>query len=352
MNTKGMVELIVLNIGLDVGIINTTVFTIMVLMTLFTTFMTSPAVNFLYRDQIEQLQLAGEDSDLELAEHDNQLRVILCLNDNTIISPIMNFINIYHNAIGNEISIKVVRMKLRDDDSLVSVGSKSSLPDISDIIEDIPHIKNISLTTETDILSLINPHRDNIIIYPLQNLDNDDSHDKSILSSLFEAPIASIFIFHSPPSLESYSTSSKIFIPFFGGPNDREAVTMGLSLASTLPIVIGIYTSSSILDEDEAFLNSLKLRTSNPNNTTTILSRPYSEPEKAIETLEDDLASTDYQLVILGRTILDGFNENRLTSLVGTIASEILQPDSDITSHFLIVQKADRSPVYTISSQE
>jgi len=42
MNTRGLMELIALNIGLDIGVISPTVFTIMVLMALVTTFMTSP----------------------------------------------------------------------------------------------------------------------------------------------------------------------------------------------------------------------------------------------------------------------------------------------------------------------
>uniref|UniRef100_A0A915CKE2 Cation/H+ exchanger domain-containing protein n=1 Tax=Ditylenchus dipsaci TaxID=166011 RepID=A0A915CKE2_9BILA len=48
MNTKGLVELIVLNIGLDAGVINERIFVVMVLMALVTTFMTSPLVAFVY----------------------------------------------------------------------------------------------------------------------------------------------------------------------------------------------------------------------------------------------------------------------------------------------------------------
>ena len=44
MNTRGLVELIVLNIGYDLGVLSPTVFTMMVLMALVTTFMTSPAL--------------------------------------------------------------------------------------------------------------------------------------------------------------------------------------------------------------------------------------------------------------------------------------------------------------------
>ncbi len=48
MNTRGLMELIVLNIGLDLGVISPTVFSMMVLMALFTTFMTTPILEWVY----------------------------------------------------------------------------------------------------------------------------------------------------------------------------------------------------------------------------------------------------------------------------------------------------------------
>ena len=50
MNTRGLVELIILNIGLDLGVISPTLFTMMVLMALVTTFMTTPLLEWLYPD--------------------------------------------------------------------------------------------------------------------------------------------------------------------------------------------------------------------------------------------------------------------------------------------------------------
>ena len=47
MNTRGLVELIVLNIGLDFGIISPTVFTMLVLMALVTTFATTPVLDLI-----------------------------------------------------------------------------------------------------------------------------------------------------------------------------------------------------------------------------------------------------------------------------------------------------------------
>jgi Kef-type K+ transport system membrane component KefB len=48
MNTRGLVELIVLNVGLDLKVISPTLFTMMVLMTLITTLMTTPFLEWLY----------------------------------------------------------------------------------------------------------------------------------------------------------------------------------------------------------------------------------------------------------------------------------------------------------------
>ncbi|HEY1753839.1 MAG TPA: cation:proton antiporter [Bryobacteraceae bacterium] len=45
MNTRGLMELIILNIGLDIGVISPALFSMMVLMALVTTFMTTPLLN-------------------------------------------------------------------------------------------------------------------------------------------------------------------------------------------------------------------------------------------------------------------------------------------------------------------
>lgn len=48
MNTRGLMELIVLNIGLEIGIISPTLFVILVIMTIITTIMTTPILKWIY----------------------------------------------------------------------------------------------------------------------------------------------------------------------------------------------------------------------------------------------------------------------------------------------------------------
>jgi Kef-type K+ transport system membrane component KefB len=48
LNTRGLVELVVLNVGLDIGVLSPTLFAMLVLMALVTTFMTSPLLAWVY----------------------------------------------------------------------------------------------------------------------------------------------------------------------------------------------------------------------------------------------------------------------------------------------------------------
>ncbi|HUF37791.1 MAG TPA: cation:proton antiporter [Anaerolineales bacterium] len=64
MNTRGLMELVLLNIGLDIGVISPSLFAMMVLMALVTTFMTSPILEWVYFRRM----LPNEESVSEVAE--------------------------------------------------------------------------------------------------------------------------------------------------------------------------------------------------------------------------------------------------------------------------------------------
>lgn len=56
-NTRGLVELIILNVGLDLRILSPTLFSMMVIMALVTTFMTSPLLGRVYPESLARRQL-------------------------------------------------------------------------------------------------------------------------------------------------------------------------------------------------------------------------------------------------------------------------------------------------------
>lgn len=59
MNTRGLVELIILNVGLDLGVLSPALFSAMVLMALVTTFMTSPLLRWVYPDSLAKPETIG-----------------------------------------------------------------------------------------------------------------------------------------------------------------------------------------------------------------------------------------------------------------------------------------------------
>ena len=57
MNTRGLMELIVLNVGLDLKVISPQLFSMMVLMALVTTFMTTPLLHWIHLPERDESAL-------------------------------------------------------------------------------------------------------------------------------------------------------------------------------------------------------------------------------------------------------------------------------------------------------
>ena len=71
MNTRGLVELIILNIGLELGVLSSTLFAMLVLMTLLTTMMASPLLLFLSdKSKIAQIKRKFQ-QDINLKQNQN-----------------------------------------------------------------------------------------------------------------------------------------------------------------------------------------------------------------------------------------------------------------------------------------
>ncbi|MCO5590339.1 hypothetical protein L7F22_044308 [Adiantum nelumboides] len=94
MNTKGLVELIVLNIGKDRKVLNEETFAIMVLMTLFTTFITTPIVMALHKParnpisyKRRMLYMPNEKESIDL-----ELRLLACVHGMPNVHAIINLV--------------------------------------------------------------------------------------------------------------------------------------------------------------------------------------------------------------------------------------------------------------------
>ncbi|KAJ1725319.1 hypothetical protein LPJ61_005657, partial [Coemansia biformis] len=104
MNCKGLVELIVLNIGLQAGVINTKIFTMMVVKALVTTFVTTPVVVWLYPPEYQmRIDDQGHEDDEEAkidrggANAGPPVSVLVVLSRIQQVPSIMTLLGYLHN---------------------------------------------------------------------------------------------------------------------------------------------------------------------------------------------------------------------------------------------------------------
>ncbi|KAK4270999.1 hypothetical protein QN277_019759 [Acacia crassicarpa] len=92
MTSKGLVELFVLNIGHDRKVLNDHTFAIMVLMALFTTFITTPIVISLYKPAKKPKKDDYKYRTIERKNPNSQLRVLSCFHSARSIPSMINLI--------------------------------------------------------------------------------------------------------------------------------------------------------------------------------------------------------------------------------------------------------------------
>jgi hypothetical protein len=85
MNTRGIVQLVVLNIGVELGVLSPKIFSIFVLMATILTFLTSPILSLLYRKKydVQKVSTPNVDEDLRnIKEEEISMDVINNKDDN------------------------------------------------------------------------------------------------------------------------------------------------------------------------------------------------------------------------------------------------------------------------------
>uniref|UniRef100_A0A914ZH98 Cation/H+ exchanger domain-containing protein n=2 Tax=Panagrolaimus TaxID=55784 RepID=A0A914ZH98_9BILA len=99
MNTKGLVELIVLNIGVDAGVINERIFAVMVVMALVTTFMTSPIIAYVYPPKYQIEPKAPRKRIISTNEDVADQHILLYLKDNDSIPLLANILQMFRGSL-------------------------------------------------------------------------------------------------------------------------------------------------------------------------------------------------------------------------------------------------------------
>lgn len=107
MNTRGLMELIVLNIGFDLGILPPSIFAMMVIMALVTTFMTGPAldlINFIFPDK-------RPDERISEAQKHNKYKILFSFGDSERGKSMIRLVNSLMGKTANNSSVSALHLE-------------------------------------------------------------------------------------------------------------------------------------------------------------------------------------------------------------------------------------------------
>ncbi|KAG7560751.1 Cation/H+ exchanger [Arabidopsis thaliana x Arabidopsis arenosa] len=286
MNTKGLVELIVLNIGKEKKVLNDETFAILVLMALFTTFITTPTVMAIYkpaRGTHRKLKdLSASDGSTK-----EELRILACLHGPANVSSLISLVESIRTTKILQLKLFVMHlMELTERSSsiiMVQRARKNGLPFVhryrhgerhSSVIGGFEAYRQLGRvavrpitavsplpTMHEDICHMAETKRVTMIILPFHkrwnvdhghghhhhqdggdgNLPENVGHGWRLVNQrvLKNAPCSvAVLVDRGLGSIEAQTSSldgsnvvERVCVIFFGGPDDREALELGGRMA-------------------------------------------------------------------------------------------------------------------------
>ncbi|KAK7251392.1 hypothetical protein RIF29_34543 [Crotalaria pallida] len=326
MNSKGLVELIVLNIGKDRKVLNDQTFAIMVLMALFTTFITTPLVMVVYKPARKSKLAVYKYKTIERKNTNSQLMILACFHSARNIPSMINLIEASRGT-QNRDALCVYAMHLKEFSErsssilMVHKARKNGLPFFnkrhhadSDYVvfafEAYRQLSQVSIRPMTAISSMTNMHEDicataerkraAIIILPFhkhQRLDGSletTRNDYKLVNRrvLEHAPCSVGILVDRGLGGSSHVSASNvsycITVLFFGGGDDREALAYGARMAEhpgirlvvlhfvvepqiageIVRVDVGESCTTRLISEDEEVLSEFKLKIAGDDSIT------------------------------------------------------------------------------------
>ncbi|EOY24908.1 Cation/H+ exchanger 18 [Theobroma cacao] len=269
MNTKGLVELIVLNIGKDRKVLNDQTFAIMVLMAIFTTFITTPLVMAVYKPAKRMSKRDHKYRTIERKDTNTQLRILACFHSTRNIPSMINLIEASRGTEKKEglcvyamhlmelserpSAILMVHKARKNGLPFWNKGKQSNSDQVVVAFETFRQLSRVSVRPMTAISAMSGMHEDictsaerkraAVIILPFhrhQRLDGSLETTRTEFHSvnkqvLAEAPCSVGILVDrglgGTTHISASNVSSITTVLFFGGHDDREALTYGARMA-------------------------------------------------------------------------------------------------------------------------
>lgn len=285
MNTKGLVELIVLNIGKEKKVLNDEMFAILVLMALFTTFITTPTVMVIYkpaRDISSRThRKLGDLTSNSKNDVSDELRVLACVHGPGNVPSIISLIESTRSTKNSSLKLFIMHLvELTERSSSIILAQRArrnGFPffnryhgahwhdPLSGAFQAYSQLGRVAVRPTTAISSLTTMHEDvchvaeekrvTMIILPFHKQwrrmerENEDKGSHEIMENVGHAwrVVNQRVMRNAPCSVavlvdrgfgDGYQTpgpnvtvAQNVCVLFFGGPDDREALQLGSRMA-------------------------------------------------------------------------------------------------------------------------
>ncbi|KAF3582271.1 hypothetical protein DY000_02033837 [Brassica cretica] len=401
MNTKGLVELIVLNIGKDRKVLNDQTFAIMVLMALVTTFMTTPIVMAVYKPA-RRAKKEGEYKHRTVERDNNtntQLRILTCFHGAGSIPSMINLLEASRGIEKGE-GLCVYALHLRELSErssailMVHKVRKNGMPfwnrrgnnnnnadQVVVAFQAFQQLSRVNVRPMTAISSMSDIHEDicttaarkraSIVILPFHKHQQVDGSLETTRGDyrwvnrrvLVEAPCsAGIFVdrgLGGSSQVSAQDVSYSVVVLFFGGRDDREALAYGLRMAEhpgisltvfrfvTSPERVGEITrvdvdneSGKILKSDEEVMSEIRKKSSVDESVTFVEKRVENAAMDVRSAIEEMRRSN---LFLVGRMpggeIALAIRENSECAELGPVGSLLISTDSPTRASVLVIQQ-------------
>jgi Kef-type K+ transport system membrane component KefB/nucleotide-binding universal stress UspA family protein len=302
MNTRGLMELIVLNIGLDLKVISPTLFAMMVIMALVTTFMTTPLLEVVYppsefETEIEQPEQVKKPS----------FTVLMCVAFDRSGPAMMNLVrSLVAEQLGSYrlYALKLVRPTDRasffiiDQEETGMLGLKPLLERAQHMKVAVSPIAFVSPRPAQDICNVAEVKGADLVILGWHKPVVTRTVLGGTVADVLEKAHADVGVFID----RGLEQVRKVLVPFQGTPDDKAALSLArrMTAGSAEVTILHVIKPGRAEDErlgarqefDQTFTEE------GPYNRASVRMKLVSHDKPAIAALEE--AGKGYDLVIVG----------------------------------------------------
>ncbi|WVZ61124.1 hypothetical protein U9M48_011044 [Paspalum notatum var. saurae] len=389
MNTKGLVELIVLNIGRDRKVLNEEAFAILVLMALITTFMTTPAVTAVYKPA--RRGASYKHRTVERADADTELRVLACFHAIRGIPTLINLVEASRGTRRSKLTMYAMHLvELSERSSAISMvqrARRNGLPfagrrgrdgggEVVVAFEAFQRLSAVTVRPMTAISDLGTIHEDivasalnkraAIVVLPFHKMlchdgtmePVDRAYHQANVRVLRSAPCSVAVlvdrVLGGAAQVSAPDVSYAVLVLFFGGPDDREALAYAARMGEHpgIELTVARFTSAAkpkTARDEEALQRYVGRALKSGDGSVKYEESTATERQEVTSTIK--ALGRGKNLVVAGRSAPTApLVEKSDCPEMGPVGTYLATPDFSTTASVLVVQRYNPRSDPTCSS--